>query len=85
MTHFSLLVSDFSGFQSIWSLRERLPDAMPEGYSYSFDLSLPLTRVYQVVDVFRDRLSQKGLLPGTVTSILAFGHIGDGTVLVYYT
>ncbi|KAG0141811.1 hypothetical protein CROQUDRAFT_663316 [Cronartium quercuum f. sp. fusiforme G11] len=80
-----VLAQDQTQFQSIWSLREQIPEAVGKfGKAYKYDLSLPVSVMYDVVEETRDRFKQKGLL-GTegdkmVKAVLGYGHIGDGNL-----
>ena len=60
----------------IWHLRESLGLAFRgEGStSYKYDLTLPMSRYYSVVEDMRNRLS------GRIKSCVAWGHIGDSNL-----
>ncbi len=63
--------------EQFWSLREHVPPALrQEGRSIHFDISLPLD---QIAD-FLDKTTQKitAAVPGT--TVIPFGHIGDGNL-----
>ena len=60
--------------QELWQLRERITESLlSDGYIYKYDISLPLSHYYDVVEVMRNRLQ------GRVTRVIAYGHVGDGT------
>ena len=59
--------------KAIWSLRERLAEAlMHDGYCYKYDVSLPLSSFYQLVLDMRQRVS------GSAKRVIGYGHVGDG-------
>jgi D-2-hydroxyglutarate dehydrogenase len=45
---------------------------MHDGYCYKYDVSLPLSKFYNLVEDMRDRLGDK------VTRVVGYGHVGDG-------
>ncbi|KAK7469895.1 hypothetical protein BaRGS_00036115, partial [Batillaria attramentaria] len=63
------------GRMAIWSLRERLAEALlHDGYCYKYDVSLPLSALYQLVVDMRQRLE------GAATHVVGYGHVGDGNL-----
>lgn len=59
-------------FQHLWEFRERLAESLlPDGYNYKYDLSIPITKYYDLVEVMRSRCA------GKVTRTISYGHIGD--------
>ncbi|XP_025193263.1 D-2-hydroxyglutarate dehydrogenase, mitochondrial-like [Melanaphis sacchari] len=66
-----------STIQKIWKVRETIIEALLKiGYVYSFDISLPLNRFYEIVELTREKL--KGI--EDVKTVCGFGHIGDGNL-----
>ncbi|KAK6177589.1 hypothetical protein SNE40_015660 [Patella caerulea] len=60
---------------NIWGLRERMAEGlMVDGYNYKYDVSLPLSKFYQLVDDMRDRVG------GLATRVVGYGHVGDGNL-----
>lgn len=60
-----------SPFQALWSLRERVTEALTrDGYTHKYDLSLPVEHLYQLVTDTRGRLQ------GRATSVVGYGHVG---------
>ena len=45
---------------------------MHDGYCYKYDVSLPLSHFYTLVEDMRVRLE------GNATRVVAYGHVGDG-------
>ncbi|KAK7079825.1 D-2-hydroxyglutarate dehydrogenase, mitochondrial [Halocaridina rubra] len=64
-----------SRMQHIWSLRERIAEALvKDGYTYKYDISLPHSEFYKMVEDMRNHL-------GTgVIRCCGYGHIGDGNL-----
>ena len=64
--------------QALWRLREGITASLlADGYSYKYDVSLPLCDYYNVVEVMRQRLGS------LTTRVAGFGHIGDGQYSIY--
>lgn len=60
-------------FQKIWKVRETVIEALLKlGYVYSFDISLPLSRFYEIVELTREKLKDIE----DVKAVCGFGHIG---------
>ena len=58
----------------LWRLREDCSVALQKkGFVYKYDLSIPLFKFYELVEVMRDRIKEKGIVVG-------YGHIGDGNL-----
>lgn len=61
-------------FQKIWKVRETVIEALLKlGYVYSFDISLPLSRFYEIVELTREKLKDVE----DVKAVCGFGHIGE--------
>jgi len=79
-----VLAQDTTQFSSIWELREGITEAAGKtGKVYKYDVSLPVSAMYDVVLATRERLQEKGLYKGeggggSVKSVIGFGHFGDG-------
>lgn len=71
------LIAESQGqFESIWALRERLPEALArDGYNYKYDISLPLRHMYSLVEEMRQRL--RGV---SFKRCTAWAHLGDGNL-----
>ena len=51
-----------------------------EGKAYKYDISVPLHKFKEVVDITRQHLESKGLMhEGAVKHVVGYGHVGDGT------
>ncbi len=80
-----VLAQDQSQFQSLWSLREMLPEANGKaGSVYKYDVSVPVAKMYGLVETMRNRLRKAGLLDGDgkpegpIRAVTGYGHMGDG-------
>ncbi|BFZ23388.1 hypothetical protein BsWGS_26427 [Bradybaena similaris] len=74
------MVTDLTKIKNIWRLREACPEAlMFDGYCYKYDISLPLSVFYQLVEDLRVRLKDR------VLKVVAYGHVGDGNLHVNMT
>lgn len=66
--------SDESTMAKLWSYRERIAEALlMDGYCYKYDVSLPLSEFYNLVQVFRQRLSSIS----SVIRVCGYGHVAD--------
>ncbi|CAL8274529.1 unnamed protein product [Merluccius merluccius] len=61
--------------KALWSLRERVTEALThDGFTYKYDVSLPVERIYQLVTAMRTHLG------GRARSVVGYGHVGDGNL-----
>lgn len=77
----SLLVSDGTvatedaKIKALWSMRERVTEALThDGFTYKYDISLPVERIYQLVTDMRQHLGKRA------KSVVGYGHVGDGNL-----
>ncbi|GIY83559.1 d-2-hydroxyglutarate dehydrogenase, mitochondrial [Caerostris extrusa] len=69
------IATEPSRIKVLWSIRERITEALlQEGCGYKYDISLPLSDFYKIVEVMRERWVKR------VTRCVAYGHVGDGNV-----
>mmetsp|Transcript_49159 Transcript_49159/g.124742 ORF Transcript_49159/g.124742 Transcript_49159/m.124742 type:complete len:539 (-) Transcript_49159:195-1811(-) len=71
------VASEPSKIKAIWEVRERITEALKhDGYVYKYDISLPLPKLYDLVNDTRK------LFEGDdrVTRVVGFGHMGDGNL-----
>lgn len=86
-----VLAQDTTQFHSMWAIRERIGEAAGKsGSVYKYDVSVPVGKMYEVVEKIRVRLGEAGLLGqgwkgrmgvyegGRVTAAMGYGHMGDG-------
>uniref|UniRef100_A0AAX7U071 D-2-hydroxyglutarate dehydrogenase, mitochondrial n=1 Tax=Astatotilapia calliptera TaxID=8154 RepID=A0AAX7U071_ASTCA len=61
--------------KALWSLRERVTEALThDGFTYKYDISLPVERIYQLVTDMRKHLGNRA------KSVVGYGHVGDGNL-----
>lgn len=69
-----VLAQDINQASSFWRIREGVPEAlMKAGAVYKYDLSLPVEKMYDLVDDMRIRL-------GDLATVVGYGHLGDGNL-----
>lgn len=74
-----VLAQDETQVQSLWSLRESLPEAAGKlGRVYKYDLSMPVKDMYSLVEEARERFKEKGI--DEIKTTVGYGHIGDGNL-----
>lgn len=57
-----VLAQDSTQLAALWSLRESIPEAAGKcGSVYKYDLSVPVPKMYSLVEKMRERLTEKGL------------------------
>lgn len=57
--------------QALWSLRERVTEALThEGYTYKYDISLPVEKIYDLVEDMRRHLGDMA------KNVVGYGHVG---------
>lgn len=65
-------------FQALWSMRERITEALThDGYTYKYDISLPVERIYQLVADMREHLGERA------KSVVGYGHVGKTRQSLY--
>lgn len=78
-----VLAQDTTQFHSLWSLRELIPESAGKaGSVYKYDLSVPVPKMYSLVEKMRERLREAGLWKveggGRIRDVVGYGHVGDG-------
>ncbi|KAB1201941.1 D-2-hydroxyglutarate dehydrogenase, mitochondrial [Morella rubra] len=69
-----VLAQDINQASSFWRIREGVPEAlMKAGAVYKYDLSLPVEKMYNLVEEMRTRL-------GNSAKVIGYGHLGDGNL-----
>jgi len=70
--------------RELWTWREGIPEALGHyGGVYKYDVSIPLSELYLLVEDVRVRMKEVGLLTtpenpeGVVVDVVGFGHMGD--------
>ena len=69
----------------LWACRERITECLGHwGGVYKYDLSLPIAQMYELVEVIRERMAEKGLLGEgdeyPVVDVIGYGHMGDANL-----
>src|SRR5947209_528656 len=80
-----VVAQDETQAQTLWTWREGLPEASAYfGGTYKYDLSIPLSDFYTLVEDTRARFTEAGLLSTDfdddskpVVGIVGWGHMGD--------
>ncbi|XP_036410195.1 D-2-hydroxyglutarate dehydrogenase, mitochondrial isoform X2 [Megalops cyprinoides] len=61
--------------KALWALRERVTEALThDGYTYKYDISLPVEKIYQLVTDMREHLGDRA------KNVVGYGHVGDGNL-----
>ncbi|GMH24566.1 hypothetical protein Nepgr_026409 [Nepenthes gracilis] len=69
-----VIAQDINQASSFWRIREGVAEALIKaGITYKYDLSLPVEKMYDLVEEMRMRL-------GHSAKVLGFGHMGDGNL-----
>ncbi|KAJ4822994.1 D-2-hydroxyglutarate dehydrogenase, mitochondrial [Turnera subulata] len=69
-----VLAQDINQASSFWRIRESAPEALARaGAVYKYDLSLPVEKMYNLVEEMRVKLGQSAY-------VVAYGHLGDGNL-----
>ncbi|CAL9737737.1 D-2-hydroxyglutarate--pyruvate transhydrogenase Dld2p [Monosporozyma servazzii] len=82
------MAQDVSEIENLWKWREMIPEScQAEGAVYKYDVSLPLSQLYSLVELTNAKLAKDGLLydpeinaEGQVIGAVGYGHIGDGNL-----
>ena len=80
-----VLAQDEAQIKSLWSWREGIPECLGHwGGVYKYDLSIPLSELYSIVEDIRARLTAAGLLGDDghypVVGVVGYGHMGDSNL-----
>ncbi|XP_058184157.1 D-2-hydroxyglutarate dehydrogenase, mitochondrial-like [Rhododendron vialii] len=69
-----VLAQDINQAFSFWSIHEGIPEALMKAWAvYKYDLSLPIEKMYDLVEEMRMRL-------GPAAKVIGYGHLGDGNL-----
>eukprot|EP01028_Stygiella_incarcerata_P007944 TRINITY_DN331_c2_g1_i6.p1 TRINITY_DN331_c2_g1~~TRINITY_DN331_c2_g1_i6.p1 ORF type:complete len:456 (+),score=124.53 TRINITY_DN331_c2_g1_i6:184-1551(+) len=70
-----VLAQSETQFKDIWALRESISESLnKKGAVYKYDVSLPQSRMYDLVEDIRKRVGSQSLIT------CGYGHIGDGNL-----
>ncbi|KAF2455641.1 D-lactate dehydrogenase 2 mitochondrial precursor [Lineolata rhizophorae] len=81
-----VLAQDQTQIGDLWSCREGIPECLGHwGGVYKYDLSIPITELYDLVTATRGRLDAAGLMSASdkslpVVDAVGYGHMGDSNL-----
>lgn len=80
-----VLAQDMTQAKEFWAWREGIPESLGHwGGVYKYDVSIPLPRLYDLVEDTRARLREKGLVGDDethpVVDVVGYGHMGDSNL-----
>ncbi|PVU95991.1 hypothetical protein BB561_001456 [Smittium simulii] len=85
-----VIAQDFTQQKKLWNIREGIIESLVKtGSPYKYDLSIPIGKLYDIVNDVKERLVNAGVYNEKVssnehkpliTSVNGFGHIGDGNL-----
>ncbi|ODO11471.1 hypothetical protein I350_00251 [Cryptococcus amylolentus CBS 6273] len=76
-----VLAQDASQAHNLWQIREECPSALSAaGKAYKYDLSVPVDKMYEVVERMKERMESLAWVGGKVKDVAGFGHMGDGNL-----
>ncbi|WVR05081.1 hypothetical protein IAU60_002093 [Kwoniella sp. DSM 27419] len=72
-----VLAQDTTQIRDLWKVRESCPEALSKsGKAYKYDLSVPVDKMYELVERMRQQLKGNERIKG----VAGFGHMGDGNL-----
>ncbi|KAK5019893.1 hypothetical protein BJ546DRAFT_975601 [Cryomyces antarcticus] len=80
-----VLAQDQTQMLNLWSCREGIPEVLGHwGGVYKYDLSIPISELYSLVEEMRERLTSAGLVGDSdkhpVVDVVGYGHMGDSNL-----
>ena len=80
-----VLAQDETQRLGLWSWREGIPECLGHwGGVYKYDLSIPISELYQLVEDTRERMTLAGLIGDSedhpVVGVVGYGHMGDSNL-----
>lgn len=80
-----VVAQDETQLSNLWAWRELVPEALSKaGGVYKYDVSLPLPKMFDLVNDVEERLRSNGVLGDTdefpAISSIGYGHVGDGNL-----
>ncbi|KAL6869379.1 D-lactate ferricytochrome c oxidoreductase [Amphichorda felina] len=80
-----VVAQDETQLKSLWSWREGIPECLGHwGGTYKYDVSIPLSEMYAVVDDISAKMEEAGLVGDTdefpVVGVVGYGHMGDSNL-----
>ena len=80
-----VVVQDETQVKSLWGWREGIPECLGHwGGVYKYDLSIPITELYALVEETREKIKEAGLIGSDdtypVVDVVGYGHMGDSNL-----
>ena len=80
-----VLAQDETQAKALWGWREGVPECLGHwGGVYKYDVSIPISELYSLVEETRERLKSTGLVGDTndhpVVDVVGYGHMGDSNL-----
>lgn len=80
-----VLAQDSTQVKALWGWREGIPECLGHwGGVYKYDVSIPISELYDLVNETREKISEAGLLGDTdehpVVGVVGYGHMGDSNL-----
>ncbi|ROT40170.1 D-lactate dehydrogenase [Sodiomyces alkalinus F11] len=80
-----VLAQDATQAKSLWSWREGIPECLGHwGGTYKYDVSIPLSDLYKLVEETQARMEEAGLVGNDdsypVVGVVGYGHMGDSNL-----
>ena len=80
-----VVAQDVAQQRELWGCREGVPEHLGHwGGVYKYDLSIPISEMYGLVEETRAKMEEAGLLGDTddhpVVSVVGYGHMGDANL-----
>lgn len=80
-----VVAQDQTQIRQFWECREGVPESLGHwGGVYKYDLSIPISEMYSLVEETREKLDKRGLIGDTddypVVDVVGYGHMGDANL-----
>lgn len=80
-----VLAQDATQIKSLWGWREGIPECLGHwGGVYKYDLSIPISELYSLVEDTREKITKAGLIgdgdKDPVVGVVGYGHMGDSNL-----
>ena len=80
-----VVAQDATQVKSLWGWREGIPETLGHwGGTYKYDVSIPISELYDLVEETRQRITEAGLIGESdefpVVSVVGYGHMGDSNL-----
>ena len=80
-----VVAQDETQVKSLWGWREGIPECLGHwGGVYKYDLSIPISELYSLVEETREKIKEAGLIGNDdkypVVDVVGYGHMGDSNL-----